>query len=101
MTNPSFLTAKHRCLPRLLIDSSMDYRSSSSSLVSLSDSVSTTGSSSLNSRSSGGSMLVRGIYDFDGSGEEQISFQSGEVLEVIYRDSSVSTNIGTLVPDAV
>jgi hypothetical protein len=35
-------------------------------------------------------MLVRSIYDFDASGPEQLSFSKGEVLEVIYRDSSVS-----------
>lgn len=43
----------------------------------------------MHSHSSGDSLLVRGLYDFDGSGAEQLSFHKGDVLEVIYRDSSV------------
>ena len=89
MNTPSLLAAKNRTLPRLLIDPSMDYHSSSSSVSSLSRSNSTGESSSMHSLSGGG-MLVRSIYDFDGSGSEQLSFHCGEVLEVIYRDSSVS-----------
>lgn len=85
----SLLTAKNRALPRLLIDPSMDYRSYSCPGSSLSFSTSATESSYAQSYPSGNSILVRGIYDFGGSGEEQLSFRSGEVLEVVYRDSSV------------
>lgn len=98
MPTSSLLTAKNRSLPRLLIDSSMDYRSCS--ISSLSYSTSTTDSSSMQSRPSGDTILVRGLYDFDGSGTEQLSFQRGEVLEVIYRDSSVRPPTVQTTPSA-
>ena len=87
MATSSVLKAKNRILPRLTIDPSMDYRSRS--VCSLSYSTSTSDSSSMRSYSGGDSILVRGLYDFHGSGAEQLSFQSGDVLEVIYQDSSV------------
>lgn len=87
MAASSVFKAKNRTLPRLTIDPSMDYRSRS--VCSLSYSTSTSDSSSTRSYSSGDNMLVRGLYDFHGSGAEQLSFQTGDVLQVIYQDSSV------------
>lgn len=54
----------------------------------------------MQSRPSSDTIFVRGLYDFDGSGTEQLSFQRGEVLEVIYRDSSVRTHTVRTMPSA-
>lgn len=88
MDTPTPSRTKARSLPKLLIDSSMDYPGSTSSVCSLSYSTSTNDSSSMASHDSEDSIMVRAIYDFDGAGTEQLSFQRGEVLEVIYGDSS-------------
>ncbi|EKM61468.1 uncharacterized protein PHACADRAFT_112102, partial [Phanerochaete carnosa HHB-10118-sp] len=78
--------SRPKVLPKLVIDPSMDYRSSSSSGCSYSSP--SNKSSSMVSYASNEDILVRAIYDFDSSESEQLSLRCGEVLEVIYMDNS-------------
>lgn len=91
MSDSATLAARHRSLPRLVIDSSTTYNGS----ISLVSSTPYTNSGSVPSSSAYSmpgdeSFIARSMYDFDATSSEQLSFQAGELLEVLYADPSVS-----------